>query len=57
VSDTSYYRARQLTGYEGTDYNLSYYQGIGWPASPKPSTYPRPITRLIDSAGVHLPPD
>jgi outer membrane receptor protein involved in Fe transport len=56
VSDTSYYVRDELTGYEGTDYNLSYYQGIGWPAAIEgvdvnPAYYP-----LIDSAGVHLPP-
>jgi iron complex outermembrane recepter protein len=56
VSNTSYYVRDELTGYEGTDYNLSYYQGIGWPAAPEeifvnPAYYP-----LIDSSGVHLPP-
>jgi iron complex outermembrane recepter protein len=56
VSDTSYYVRDELTGYEGTDYNLSYYQGIGWPAAPEaifvnPAYYP-----LIDTNGVHLPP-
>jgi iron complex outermembrane receptor protein len=56
VSDTSYYVRDELTGYEGTDYNLSYYQGIGWPAAPEaifvnPAYYP-----LIDTDGVHLPP-
>src|SRR6202140_3036938 len=57
VSNTSYYVRDELTGYEGTDFNLSYYQTIGWPASPEgqtmldPSLYP-----LIDSAGRHLPP-
>jgi iron complex outermembrane receptor protein len=56
VSDTSYYVRDEVTGYEGTDYNLSYYQGIGWPSAPEgvvtdPAFYP-----LIDSTGVHLPP-
>jgi len=56
VSDTSYYVRNELTGYEGTDYNLSYYQGIGWPAAVEavdvnPAYYP-----LIDTNGVHLPP-
>jgi iron complex outermembrane recepter protein len=56
VSNTSYYVRDELTGYEGTDYNLSYYQGIGWPNAPEailvnPAYYP-----LIDSFGVHLPP-
>ena len=56
VSNTSYYVRDELTGYEGTDYNLSYYQGIGWPNAAEgiftdPAFYP-----LIDTAGVHLPP-
>jgi len=56
VSDTSYYVRDELTGYEGTVYNLSYYQGIGWPAAEEaidvnPAYYP-----LIDTNGVHLPP-
>jgi outer membrane receptor protein involved in Fe transport len=56
VSDTSYYVRDELTGYEGTDYNLSYYQGIGWPASPEAIDVPPAYYPLIDSAGVHLPP-
>jgi iron complex outermembrane receptor protein len=55
VSNTSYYNRDETTGYEGTLYNLSFYQTIGWPDSgyglPPPTTYP-----LIDTAGVHLPP-
>jgi outer membrane receptor protein involved in Fe transport len=57
ISDTSYYHRDETTGYEGTVYNLSYYQTLGWPASGygvsfvDPSQYP-----LIDTAGVHLPP-
>ncbi|MGA2861076.1 MAG: TonB-dependent receptor [Steroidobacteraceae bacterium] len=56
VSNTSYYNRNELTGYEGTDYNLSLYQGLGWPANPaavdvNPAYYP-----LIDNYGVHLPP-
>src|ERR1700681_2930199 len=57
VSNTSYYVRDELTGYEGTDYNLSYYQGIGWPSSPEGQTLVDPtLYPLIDSAGVHLPP-
>jgi outer membrane receptor protein involved in Fe transport len=56
VSNTSYYNRRELTGYEGTVYNLSLYQSLGWPANPagvdvNPAYYP-----LIDNFGVHLPP-
>ncbi|MFI4868633.1 MAG: TonB-dependent receptor [Steroidobacterales bacterium] len=57
VSNTSYYVRDELTGYEGTDYNLSYYQGIGWPTSPEGQTLLDPtLYPLIDTAGVHLPP-
>src|SRR6202034_2466165 len=56
VSNTSYYNRKELTGYEGTVYNLSLYQSLGWPANPadvdvNPAYYP-----LIDNYGVHLPP-
>ncbi|MDB6042137.1 MAG: TonB-dependent receptor [Gammaproteobacteria bacterium] len=30
VSNSSYYRRRDISGYEGTLYNLSYYQTLGW---------------------------
>jgi iron complex outermembrane receptor protein len=57
VSNTSLYDRRETTGYEGTVYNLSLYQSIGWPAAGfgvsflDPTQYP-----LLDTAGVHLPP-
>jgi iron complex outermembrane receptor protein len=63
VSNTSYYVRDEITGYEGTDYNLSYYQGIGWPNSPEAAAVSsgsvilnQTLYPLIDSAGVHLPP-
>jgi iron complex outermembrane receptor protein len=61
VSNTSYYHRDETTGYEGTVYNLSYYQTLGWPAAASslfegvsflnPADYP-----LIDTSGIHLPP-
>jgi iron complex outermembrane recepter protein len=30
ISNTSYYRRRDVSGYDGTLYNLSYYQTLGW---------------------------
>jgi iron complex outermembrane recepter protein len=30
VSNSSYYRRRDVSGYDGTLYNLSYYQTLGW---------------------------
>jgi iron complex outermembrane receptor protein len=56
VSNTSYYHRDETTGYEGTVYNLSYYQTLGRPAAGlglsflNPADYP-----LIDTSGVHLP--
>jgi len=57
VSNTSYYVRDEITGYEGTVYNLSYYQTIGWPTSPEGQTLLNPaLYPLIDSTGIHLPP-
>jgi outer membrane receptor protein involved in Fe transport len=51
ISNTSYYTRRDTSGYDGTMYNLSYYQtffdnGVTSPGAPYP---------LIDAAGLHLP--
>jgi outer membrane receptor protein involved in Fe transport len=57
ISNTSYYHRDETTGYEGTVYNLSYFQSLGWPAAGlgisflNPADYP-----LIDTSGIHLPP-
>lgn len=53
VSDSSYYNRSELTGYEGTLYDLSYYQQQGTLGYPflNPAQYP-----LIDRTGIHLPP-
>jgi outer membrane receptor protein involved in Fe transport len=52
ISNTSYYSRRDLSGYNGTEYNLSYYQtfseGAGTPFNG--NYYP-----LIDGSGLHLP--
>lgn len=58
ISNSSYYRRRDLSGYDGTLYNLSYYQTIGWPSAGLGLTgapcngtcYP-----LVDGSGIHLP--
>jgi iron complex outermembrane recepter protein len=51
ISNTSYFHRYNLSGYSGTDYNLSYYQTFNntMPIQP-PSHYP-----LIDGTGPHLP--
>jgi outer membrane receptor protein involved in Fe transport len=59
ISNSSYYPRNDLRGYDGTLYNLSYYQTLGWPSAgfgltggPCGGTcYP-----LLDGSGVHLPP-
>src|SRR5882757_8937268 len=59
ISNSSYYHRDDISGYDGTLYNLSYYQTIGWPDAgyglsgpPCSGTcYP-----LLDGNGVHLPP-
>jgi outer membrane receptor protein involved in Fe transport len=60
ISNTSYYNRSELTGYQGSAYDLAYYQSQSWligscgPASITPvppcSWYP-----LIDAKGIHLP--
>jgi len=54
ISNTSYYSRGDLSGYNGTEYNLSYYQTFNWlsPANIflNQNNYP-----LIDGNGLHLP--
>ena len=47
ISTTSYFHRDEISGYDGTLYNLGYYQTLGIP----PATFP-----LLDGSGVHLPP-
>src|SRR5450631_2711306 len=57
VSNTSYFHRDETTGYEGTVFNLSYYQTLGFPAAGLGLTFLNPADYpLIDTAGVHLPP-
>ena len=51
-SNSSYYNRNELTGYEGTLYDLSYYQQAGVLGFPLLPGAPYP---LIDNAGIHLP--
>ncbi len=44
ISNTSYFHRREQTGYEGTLYNLGFYQ-----------VYVFPGNDLLDASGVHLP--
>jgi iron complex outermembrane recepter protein len=49
ISNTSYYHRTETTGYDGTLYNLGFYQSFG--GFVDGVSYP-----LLDSTGVHLPP-
>jgi iron complex outermembrane receptor protein len=61
VSNTSYYQRDEQDAYQGTAYDLAYYQSQSWlvgacgPASTTPvppcSWYP-----LLDAKGIHMPP-
>ena len=70
VSNSSYYHRQELTGYQGTVYDLAFYQSVGWPANPLFGT---PVGGtglgceansppncswypLLDGAGIHMPP-
>jgi iron complex outermembrane recepter protein len=54
ISNTSFYHRRETTGYDGTLYNLSFYQeGVFLdPGTGAPNSNPYP---LLDGTGVHLP--
>jgi outer membrane receptor protein involved in Fe transport len=47
ISTTAYFHRDELSGYDGTLYNLGYYQTLGI----DPAAFP-----LLDGSGVHLPP-
>ena len=47
ISTTAYFHRNELSGYDGTLYNLGYYQTLGI----DPAAFP-----LLDGNGVHLPP-
>ena len=49
ISNTSYYHRKDVTGYDGTLYNLGFYQKFFGPGF----TLLNPL--LLDGAGVHLP--
>jgi iron complex outermembrane receptor protein len=62
IANASYYHRNQITAYQGTVYDLGYYQVagafFGVPCVPTPAatnTCPGPVP-LIDGSGIHLPP-
>ena len=70
ISHTSYFHRKQLTAYQGTVYDLAYYQTQGWPTAyfgrlygvglgcgPSSTTPVPPCSwyPLLDGTGIHLP--
>ncbi|HLY65600.1 MAG TPA: TonB-dependent receptor, partial [Chloroflexota bacterium] len=70
ISNTSYYHRSNYTGYQGTVYDLAFYQSLGWPANPLFGTAVGgtglgceatnnaancPWYPLLDGRGLHLP--
>ncbi len=54
ISNTSYFHRKEQTGYEGTLYNLGFYQaGVFLNGDGSSASTPYP---LLDNLGVHLPP-
>ncbi|MFZ0497863.1 MAG: TonB-dependent receptor [Steroidobacteraceae bacterium] len=66
ISDTSYYHRHEMSAYQGTVYDLSLFQGLGWADNPATgglgcgsasttSTPPCSWYPLLDGSGIHLP--
>jgi outer membrane receptor protein involved in Fe transport len=69
ISNTSYYHRNELTAYQGTAFDLAYFQSLGWPpfadgsggfglnCGPTSTTPVPPCSwyPLIDGNGIHLP--
>jgi iron complex outermembrane receptor protein len=66
IANASYYNRRELTGYQGTVYDMAFYQSLGWPTNPltlglscgPASVAPTPPCDwypLLDANGLHLP--
>ena len=66
ISNSSYYHRREKTGYQGTVYDLAYYQSLGWANNPNTgglSCGPTSVATsppcdwypLLDANGIHLP--
>jgi iron complex outermembrane recepter protein len=62
-SNSSFYHRDQQDAYQGTVYDLAFYQSLGWPASgyglsctAAQTAPPCPWYPLLDNNGIHLPP-
>ena len=64
IADASYYHRDETTSYQGTVYDLGFFQLLGWPTNPLTgglsctpalTSPPCPWYPLIDGNGIHLP--
>jgi outer membrane receptor protein involved in Fe transport len=60
IGDLAYYHRNQTTAYQGTVYDLSYYQSagptLGYPCVPTPAAVNTcPGVPLLDASGMHIP--
>jgi outer membrane receptor protein involved in Fe transport len=69
ISNSSYYYRNETDSYEGTVYDLAYYQSLGWPnalyagapalgcgSASTTATEPCSWYPLLNASGIHLPP-
>ena len=55
ISNTSFFSRKDLSGYNGTEYNLSYYQTFNWFPPTNNLFLSQGYYPLIDGSGLHLP--
>jgi iron complex outermembrane receptor protein len=64
ISNSSYYHRDEFTGYQGTVYDLGFFQSLGWPNNPlfgglgcEATGVPAncPWYPLLNASGIHLP--
>jgi outer membrane receptor protein involved in Fe transport len=60
IANTSYYHRDELTGYQGTAFDLSYFQSLPWPSNldlgcATGTPAPCPWYPLLDGKGIHIP--
>ncbi len=71
IANASYYNRREQTAYQGTVYDLAYFESLGWAGNPNTgglscgpaenpglavASPPCPWYPLLDANGIHLPP-
>ena len=65
IANASYYHRDEVSSYQGTVYDLGFFQLLGWPnnpltgglsCTPAQTSPPCPWYPLLDGNGIHLPP-